>query len=125
MNKLVSVTLISMIPWNIQPISLTIDLVHFGLYEPFIRCIHSWDFTVSGQMIAFIIPGWILTLPVVLFMCTHSSPVLCTFMLVGVGIAILLGLGTVVTRLDMQLCPCRRLDLVLYMCTIGTLKVIP
>ena len=66
-----------------------------------------------------------MTSPVVLFVCTQSSPVMCTAVLVGAGANIFIGGGIVATWLDMILYPFRRLALVLYLCTSGTLNVIP
>ena len=53
-KKHVLVPLISRIPWKRRPISFEIFLVHFGLSGPFIRCLYSWGFLVSGHITAFI-----------------------------------------------------------------------
>ena len=107
-----------------RPISLAMALVHFGLSSPFISCLHSWDFPLSGQMKEFIIIVWIVTSPVVLFVCTQSYPVFCTIVLVGTGVGNFLGSGIFVMRLVMILLTFRRLDLVLYLFTSGNLKVL-
>ena len=78
MKKHVSVPLISLIPWNSHMISISIALVHFCFSVPFIRCLYSWYFSVSGKMTAFICPVWIFTYPAFLLVCTPSYPVLCT-----------------------------------------------
>ena len=88
-------------------------------------CLQSLYFTVYGNMAAFISPGCTVTLPVVLFMCTHYSPVFCTVVLVGAGILIYLGSRIVMTWLAMIFCPFSNLDLTLYLCTSVTLQVLP
>ena len=65
-----------------------------------------------------------MTLPVVLFVCTQSSSVLCTVMLVGAGVDICICGIIVVMWLDVRMCPFRCLDLVLYLFPGVTLKVI-
>ena len=125
MNKHVSVPSISTIPWNSWTISLAMALYHFGFYGTFIRWLYYWYFPVSGQMKALISPGWIVNFPVVLLMWAQSSPVLCTVMLVGTRVGIFLGRIIVVMWLAMILSPFRRLTLVLYLCTSGTLNMLP
>ena len=82
---------------------------------------HNQKGKVSGNMTAFIIPYFIVTSPVVLFVCTQSSTKLYIVVLVGGWVGIFLGSGIVVTWLDMKLFPFRRLVLVLYICTSETL----
>ena len=74
--KKVLVPSISMIPWKRVPISFSSCLFHFGLSDPFSRCLYSWGFTVSGHITAFICPRWIVTYPAVLLVCAQSSPFL-------------------------------------------------
>ena len=81
-------------------------------------------FPVSGKMTALILSGWIATSPVVLFVFTQYYPVLCTFVLVGDGVVSCLGGGIVTIWLVIRLFPFRRLALVLYLCTSGTLHVL-
>ena len=73
MNKKACVgALMSRIPWKRRPISFPNALVHFGLSGPFIRCLYSWSFPISGHITALIRPGWIVTSPVVLLVCDDS-----------------------------------------------------
>ena len=83
MNKHVSVPSISPTPLNRRLISFFIALLLFVLSDTFIRCLYYWYFAVYGKMTAFICLGWIVTSPVVLFMCTQSTPVMCTIVLFG------------------------------------------
>ena len=73
MKKHLYVPSVSLIPWNRRPISVDMDLVHFGLSSPFIRRMYYWDFTVYGQITTFIFPVCIVTSPVVFFV-SCSSP---------------------------------------------------
>ena len=65
-----------------------------------------------------------MTFPVVLFVCTHYYPFLCTIVF-GDGVGSCMGGGIVSTWLAMGFCRFRRLALVLYMCTSETFYVIP
>ena len=123
MKKRASVPSIYLITWNRNPISFAIELVHFGLSGPFIRCLCYWGFPVYGKMTAFICPGWIEPYPVVLLLCAQSSPVLC---IVYAGTDFGGGLcgWNVSTWLAMRLWPFIHLALVLYLCTSGTLHVL-
>ena len=76
------------------------------------------------QITALISPGYIVTSPVVLFVCAHSSPVLCT-VYASNDVVGCLGVVIVATLLGMRFWPFSRLALVLYLCTIVTLHVIP
>ena len=76
-------------------------------------------------MTVLIIPGWIVTSPVVLFVCNHSSPGMCTIMLVGDDVGSCLVGGIFDMWLDMKLYPFRNMALVLYLCASGTLRVLP
>ena len=71
-----------------------------------------------------IFPGWIVTSPVVLFVCAKSYPVLCT-MYLGNDVGGCLCGGIVATWLAMRLWPFSCLELVLYLCTSGTLQLLP
>ena len=51
MNKHVYVPSMYMIPWNIQPISLDMEVNHFVLSGPFIRCMYYWDLR-AGPVLA-------------------------------------------------------------------------
>ena len=88
MKKHVSVSSISLIHWKIQPISLEMALDHFGLYGPLISCLYSWDLRVSGQMILFVIPRFMVTLHVAIFVSAQSSPILRTVVLVDAWVDI-------------------------------------
>ena len=124
MKKNMSVPLISLVPWNRRPISFYIALLHFGLSYPFSRCLHSWYLPVSGKMTAFICSGWIVTSPVVLFVCSQYSPVLCT-MYAGNYVGFYLVVGIFATWLTTRMWTFSHLDLVLYMCTSNMLHVLP
>ena len=76
-------------------------------------------------MTALIFPGYIMTSSMALFVCTHYFTILYTVVLVGDGVGSCLGGSIFAMLLVMILCPFRHMDLVLYMCTIGTLHVIP
>ena len=101
-------------------ISFPNELFHFGLSGPFIRCMYSWGFSVSGHIIAFIRPIWIVTSPVVFFVCAQSSP---DFWTEYVWTALLGGLSgcTVDMWLTISYWPCILFSIVLYMCTGGML----
>ena len=101
-KKHVSVTSVSLIPWNMRPISFSIALVHFVLSVPFIGCLYSWDFPISGEITAFVCPGWIVTYTVVLLVFTQSSTVMCT-MYVGTDVGGGLGGGISTTWLAIRL----------------------
>ena len=75
-------------------------------------------------MTAFIFPGCILNSPLVLFVCDQSSPVLCTVYF-GDYFGGCLGSVIISTWLAIRLLTFKCLALVLYLCTIGTLHVIP
>ena len=107
-----------------RPISLSISLDHFlsGLFP---RFLYYWDSPVSGKMISFISPVWMVNLYVELFVSTQYSPVWFTDVLVGVGVFICLVKSILVTWLAIILRYFMRLYLVLYLCTSGTLMVIP
>ena len=124
MNIHFSVPLIPLIPWNMFPISFSIAIVHFVFLGPFIRCLYSWDLPVSRQMTAFLFSGWIVKYPVFLFVCAQSSPILCTVHTRN-DVGAFLGGRIVATWLAMRLLTFSRMDLVLYMCTSGTLHMLP
>ena len=75
-------------------------------------------------MNTFIFPVWIFTSTLVLFVCTQSSTILCT-VYAGNDIGGCLGNVIVATWLAMRLCNFSCLDLLLYLCAIGTLHVLP
>ena len=125
MKKQVSVPSIYIIPCNRRLISFATTLVYFGVASPLSRCLHSWYFPVFEKTNAFIFPVWIVTSPVVLFVCTQYYHFLCTVVLVDDGVGSCLGVRIVSTWLAMRLWPFRRLYLVLYMYTSGTLYVLP
>ena len=76
------------------------------------------------QITALISPGYIVTSPVVLFVCAKSSPVMCT-MYLGNAVGSCLGDGIVAMWLAMRLWPFSCLDLVLYLCNSETLHLLP
>ena len=106
----------SRIPWKRR----TYALVHFGLSGPFIRCLYSWGFTISGCITPFIRTGWIVTSSVVLLVCAHSSPAFWTDY---VWTALLGGLSgwNVAMWLSIRSWPCILLSLLLYLFTGGML----
>ena len=76
----------------------------FFLSGPFIRCLCSWYLPLSGKMTAFIFPVWIVNSSVVLFMCAHYYPFLCT-VYAGNDVGGFLGSVSVATCLAMRLWP--------------------
>ena len=74
-------------------------------------------------MTAFIYPGWVVSYPVVLFMCAQYSPVLFTMYKIN-DVGGCLGGVIVATWLDMRFWNFCRLDLILYHCISGTLHII-
>ena len=125
MNKHVSIPWMYLIPWKISPILLALDLVHFGFFEPFIRCRYYWTLTVSGHIIEFSCPGFIVTPPVIVLLVTQLYPVWLIVMGVGTGIGFFLSGVIVVTWLDMMYWPLSRLTLVFYLWTLGACKGLP
>ena len=73
-------------------------------------------------MTELIIPVWMVTSTVLLFVCTQSLPIWCAIVFVGAGVGIFLSSRFFVTWLVMMLCPVRHMSLVLYLCTGVTLK---
>ena len=72
----------------------------------------------------FIFPVWIITYPVVLFVCAHSSPFMCTIY-TGGDLGGFLNVIIVATCLAIRLCHFSHLDLVISICTGETLHMIP
>ena len=97
----------------------------FWLFWPLHWLLVLLEFSIIWEITTFIFPGWIVNSPVVLFVCTQFSSVLCNVVLVGDEIGSCLGRIIFATWLAMLLCPLRRLDLVLYLCKSGTLHVLP
>ena len=103
-----------------RPISFPNALVYVVLSGPFIRCLYSWCFPVSGNITAFIRPGWIVTSPFILLVCAQSSP---NFFTEYAWINLLGGLGgcTVSMSLSIRSWAFILLALVFYLCTGGML----
>ena len=96
------ISLISLKSW---PISLTMDLDHFGLSWPLISCLYSWDVPISENMAVLTRLVWMSILPVEIFVSIQFSTLWCTSVLAGVGVDICLGWEIHVTWLDMRLWP--------------------
>ena len=75
---------------------------------------------MSGQIDAFICPGWMVTPPVLVSLIDQYSPVWLVVMVEGAGIGFLRGSVIVVTLLAMMAWPLRSPTRVLYLCTLGT-----
>ena len=75
MKKQLYVPSMNQISWNSRPSLLYITLVHLGLSRPFIRCLYSWAFPVSGKITVFMNPGWMVTFTVVLLAVDQYSPI--------------------------------------------------
>ena len=101
-------------------------LEHFDLFDPFIRCLYYFfDFPVSRNMAALVLPVWMMNFPVELFVSPQSYRVWRTVVLLGAWVRICLCGAIVVTWLSMRFLTLRILALVLYLCTSGTLMMIP
>ena len=102
------------------PISFPNAIVYFVLSGPFIRCLYSWCFPVSGDIAAFIRPVWIVTSPFILLVCAQPSP---DFFTEYAWINLLGGLvgWTVSVSFAIRSWTFILLDLVFYICTGGML----
>ena len=74
-GKKLLVPVVSPMPWKRRLISLDKPLLHSSLLGPFTRCRYYCAFHVSGQMTAFIMPGWRVRLPVAWYITSQSSTV--------------------------------------------------
>ena len=86
----VSVPSVSLIPWKSRPIFLATLLENFGLSGPFVRCMYSWTFSVSGKMLSLAFLVWVVTSPVMKFLMNQLSPVCLIFMVEGAEVGIFL-----------------------------------
>ena len=71
-------------------------IIFHGLCPFWLFCPLHWvlvllGFSIIWEITTFIFPGWIVTSPVVLFVCTQFSSVLCNVVLVGDEIGSCLG----------------------------------
>ena len=77
---------VSLITWKISPISLPMDLVHFGFSVPFMRCRYSWTLPMPGKMKVFSCTYFMEIPPVLVFLMAQSSTVWIIVLSVCAGI---------------------------------------
>ena len=111
MKNNVSAPSVYLIHWKIYPIAIAMNVVYFVFYGPFMRCQYYCTLPVLGKMKEFICPGYMVTLPVTVFLMYQSYPVWIIFMGLGEWVRIFLGGVIVVVWLAMISCPLSRLSL--------------
>ena len=115
----VSILLMSLIPCKSCPIYLSMDLEYFWFSGPFMRCQYYCTLPVYGHMTALILPGWMETYPVMVFLMYQLSPIGIIVMGVGEGVWFFLGGIIVAMWLTMMSWPLIHLAIVFYLWTVG------